>query len=302
MRRPMSARLTRAALALYPLAYRRRYGAEIDALLEDTGTSPRVVADLLRGALAAHLRPSAALAGELDPDERTRLGIGSILLCWVLFAAAGFGLYKTTDGGGFSSAGDSHWLLGGAHLAIQVLAAVATALVLAGACPLALAALRQGREQPAVHRATLLAARCMAALVAASAGLVVLANANPAVSSSVAAVVFATWAALGLACSVGCVIAARRSLAALELRRSALREPMLAADGLVLAMLAIAVATAVYLVALLAAAPGLAAQANGPLGLASVGLSVALQLVVMLLAVASALLSAGRSREFGRRL
>jgi DnaJ family protein C protein 28 len=42
---------------LYPPAWRRRYGAELAALVEELGPSPRVVADALLGALRAHLEP-----------------------------------------------------------------------------------------------------------------------------------------------------------------------------------------------------------------------------------------------------
>ncbi|HEY3107359.1 MAG TPA: DnaJ family domain-containing protein, partial [Chloroflexota bacterium] len=42
-------------LWLYPRAWRRRYGAEYLALVEELGPSPRVVADTLFGALRAHL-------------------------------------------------------------------------------------------------------------------------------------------------------------------------------------------------------------------------------------------------------
>jgi hypothetical protein len=295
----VSSRLARLALGLYPLAYRRRYGAEMEGLVADTGSSPRVVADLLRGALAAHLRPSPAVAGELEPGERIRLGAGTVLLCWVFFAAAGLGLYKTTEGGGFSRTSDAHRLLGDAHLAIQVLAVVAAAVALLGAAPLVLAALRQWRQRPAVRRAALLAAACALVFAAASAGLVAAANASPAVSPGLGAAVFAAWALVGLACGLGIVAAARRGLAALELRPGTLRETLLAADGLVLAMAAIALATAVYLASLLATAPGLAGQANGPLGLLSAGASLALQLAVMVLATGGAALSAGRARRTG---
>lgn len=44
-------------LALYPKAWRRRYGAEFEALLEDEGGSFRVLLDVLIGALDAHLFP-----------------------------------------------------------------------------------------------------------------------------------------------------------------------------------------------------------------------------------------------------
>jgi len=54
----MSTRLARLALALYPLAYRRRYGQEMHALLGDVPPGLRGLLDLVRGALAAHLRPA----------------------------------------------------------------------------------------------------------------------------------------------------------------------------------------------------------------------------------------------------
>jgi hypothetical protein len=50
-------------LWLYPRAWRRRYGQEYLALVEELGPSPRVLADVLVGAVGAHLdalRPVAA--------------------------------------------------------------------------------------------------------------------------------------------------------------------------------------------------------------------------------------------------
>jgi hypothetical protein len=86
----------RTAAVLYPLAYRRRYGEEMATLLEDSPVSAGTVVDLVRGAARAHLRPEPAVAAEVGPDERLRLGLGSVLLCWVLFALAGLAFYKTT--------------------------------------------------------------------------------------------------------------------------------------------------------------------------------------------------------------
>src|SRR5512134_2311550 len=54
-------------LALYPRAWRRRYGDEFLALLEETPASPRLVADCLWGAADAHLRPQVEDAGETQP-------------------------------------------------------------------------------------------------------------------------------------------------------------------------------------------------------------------------------------------
>jgi len=59
----MRRRLAGLALALYPLAFRRRYGQEMRALLDETPPGVHTVLDLLRGALAAHLRPPAGLGG-----------------------------------------------------------------------------------------------------------------------------------------------------------------------------------------------------------------------------------------------
>jgi hypothetical protein len=127
----MNARLARLALTLYPRTYRRRYGEEMATLLEDTTPSPAVIVDLLRGAARAHLRPEPAVAAEVGPEERLRRGLGSVLLCWVLFVLAGLALYKTTENGA-SGAGGEPGLLGALHLCIQVLAALGSAAVIVG--------------------------------------------------------------------------------------------------------------------------------------------------------------------------
>lgn len=285
----MSSRLAHLALALYPRSYRRRYGEEMAALVEDAGAGPKEVVDLMRGALTAHLRPSPAVAAELDVGERLRVGMGSVLLCWVLFAGAGLALYKTIEGPSFAVAAADHRLLGGAHIAIAVIAALATALVLLGAAPLVLAALRQGRERRAVRRATATATGYVLAFVVISAALDAIVHPLGEISGGLAFGILAAWAVLGLGCGIGCVRACRRGLDAIELPAATLRLSMLAADGVAIAMTAIATATAVYLGALLVLVPGLAAEGNGPLGLASVAASLAIQLAVM---VAVALLGA----------
>ncbi len=57
----MSARIAaaRCLLRAYPLAWRRRYGGEMEALVEDDPPSGRALLTLLTGALRAHLRPGA---------------------------------------------------------------------------------------------------------------------------------------------------------------------------------------------------------------------------------------------------
>lgn len=293
----MSARLARLALALYPLAYRRRYGAEMAALIEDTGASPRAVADLLRGAARAHLRPERGLEQELGPDDRMRLGLSSILLCWIVFAGAGLGLFKTTEDRPFRAAGDSYQLLGAAHMAIQVLAVVASAAVVIGAAPLVLAALRQARDTRSVERATVLAVGSVVVFGLATAALVAVANLSPAPSGAIAAVSLAVWTGVALACGLGCALAARLGVFAITVPRDVLRISSACALVVVLGMFGITIATAVYLVVLLHMTPALAGLPNGPLELLSVAASIGIQLAVMVAVAIPAGLSAARARH-----
>jgi hypothetical protein len=159
----VSARLARLALALYPLAYRRRYGEEMATLLEDSAPSAATIVDLLRGAARAHLRPEPAVAAEVGPDERLRLGVGSVLVCWVLFAIAGLALYKTTENGASEAGGAEPGLLAGLHLCIQVLAALGSAAVVVGLLEVALSG-----------RVLRLARACATVVVAAMIGIAVL--------------------------------------------------------------------------------------------------------------------------------
>lgn len=53
----------RALLALYPSAWRRRYGSEFAALLEAQPLSPALILDIVLGAIDAHLDPQIAEDG-----------------------------------------------------------------------------------------------------------------------------------------------------------------------------------------------------------------------------------------------
>ncbi|MGD3111577.1 hypothetical protein [Streptomyces sp. YGL11-2] len=78
----MAARL---ALRAYPPSFRERYGPELEALVEDTGTGPCVVADLLIGALRAWLRP--VMPNESAERRRRRMQ-ASVATTWVSWCAA----------------------------------------------------------------------------------------------------------------------------------------------------------------------------------------------------------------------
>lgn len=74
--------LARIALRAYPPSFRARYGPELAALIEDTGSSPRITLDLLMGAIRAWLQP--ALAG----GEGLRLRLqASVSTTWVAWCA-----------------------------------------------------------------------------------------------------------------------------------------------------------------------------------------------------------------------
>jgi hypothetical protein len=288
--------LARRIVALYPLAYRRRYGEEIEALLDDSEVRASTVLDLAKGAATAHLRPLPGLADAVPAGERIRAGATGLLACWLLLSLAGLGFYKTTEDGGFHRAGEVHPVLGFAHLAVQLLAIAGSLAVIAAIVPLAGIALARSRRDREARGAALMAAASVAALAIVTAGLVVAARAGQ-LGDWAGLAVLVGWSAVAIAAGAGCVVAARRGLFAISLGRG--RQRLLVGLGCVVAatMAAIAAVTALYLVVLLADAPGLAGEPNGPLGLLSVAVSLGIALVAMALATGLA----GRAALRGRR-
>jgi hypothetical protein len=298
----VSRRLARLALGAYPLAFRRRYGAEMRALIDESPPSALGVLDLLRGALGAHVHPPAGLCAALEPGERVRASASAVLACWVAFAAAGFGYYKTTEDGPATVAGSAHPLLGDAHLLIQVLAIAGSLALLAGALPLVAAALAQARRQPRVRRLVSippLAVLCFAALT----GLLVLfARAQHGPASTVAQGAFVAWLLCGLVCGGVCAVFARRALFALGVKRASLAISLIGATAVTCAMTAMAVATGSYAIALALDAPQVAGAANGPFGASSIGAALLAQTLVMTAAAALAWVSVRRGWRAGRPL
>jgi hypothetical protein len=272
-------------LTLYPLAFRRRYGLEMRGLLEETPIQAMTLFDLLRGALAAHLKPPAGIDSALDAGDRLRASMSGVLACWVAFAAAGFGFYKTTEDDPFEAAGNAHPLLGGAHLAIQALAVVASIAVLAGALPLILTAI--GRARRHHHLRVLVSIPVIAVIVfaALTAGFVLLAHSQRSHhATSAGRAAFVAWTLAGLGCGAICVVSSRRALFAVPVRRIWLLTALAGATLVTTAMVAMAVATAIYTITLPLDASTLAGMPNGPLGLASTSVSLIEQVIVMILA------------------
>lgn len=275
----MSGRLARLVLRLYPLAYQRRYGDEMRALLEDQPPRARTVIDLLRGAARAHLRPADAPAGMLDAADRVRTSTGTVLLCWVVVAAAGFGYYKTTED--FSIVSRLHPLLLGTHLAAQILAGIASVAVVLGALPLIIVTLAHALHNPRLRRSVALALAPLLVFGVLTVAVIVLAHAAGPSDSTAGNGIAIAWGVLGLACAVICVLGCRAALFQVPVGPAELRIALRAATVLAGAMLLIAAAIAMYTIALSADASALGGQSNGPFGLLSVTASLIVQVIVM---------------------
>jgi hypothetical protein len=299
----VSRSLARQALRLYPLAYRRRYGDEMLALLEERPAGARTVLDLLRAALVAHLRPAGGPAGAVDPADRVRATTSGVLMCWICFAAAGFGFYKSTEDYPFSQAGHAHPVLNAAHLAVQALALMASAAVVLGALPLIAAALAHAREHPGLRRRVLLPLVPVIAFAALTAAFIAIAHSQQSSQGTAAGHGAAiVWAIAGLGSGVACVLACRAALFAVPVAPARLRIALAAGTLVTIAMLAIAAFTAIYAVALAADASPLAGEPNGPFGLLSVSASLIVAVIVMVGAAALAAITTLRGWRGEREL
>ncbi len=274
--------LARLTLNLYPLGFRRRYGEEMRALLDDGPTRLSTSLDLLRGAFAAHVRPPNGLADCVELRDRLRASTSGVLACWVAFAAAGFGFYKTTEDSPFSAAGRAHPVLGTAHVAVQLLAIVASCAVVAGALPLVAAALAGARRRPDLRR--LVSLPILAVVVfAALTGLLVWIASSPSAHhvSNAAHGAFIAWILAGLACGAVCAVASRKALFAVSVDPRRLTSALACGTLVTAAMVAIALAAALYAIALQLDASHLAATSNGPLGNTSTAFTLIVQVIVM---------------------
>jgi hypothetical protein len=137
----MSGRLSRAALALYPPAWRARYGEEVLALLDESGGGLRAVAGVAWRAMPAWVWPPGHLH---DRPGRIRASLATTGLAWSVLAGLGLVFAQLTQFQGFRPPG--HPVVGGSYgifdagLALSVLAVV-------GALPLWLVMLRRARRE-----------------------------------------------------------------------------------------------------------------------------------------------------------
>ncbi len=300
----MTAKLARLALRLYPLAFQRRYGDEMRALLEQSPPGARGIIDLVRGALAAHVHPPETVAASVEPAERVGASAAGVLACWVVFAAAGFAFYKTTEDAPFSAAGHAHPLLDVAHLAVQALAVSASAVVVLGALPLIWAAFRHARDR---HELGIVVAPIVPLILfgCLTAILIAIAGGRPGrhpTSTTADDIAFTLWGVIGLGCGLACAVGCRAALFASPARPGRLLIALGSATFVSFAMVAIAGAAAVYAIALAVDASGLSASANGPFQVLSTGASLLAQVIAMALAGALAVTATRRGWRVAGRL
>lgn len=292
--------MSHLALALYPLAFRRRYGEELRSLIDESPPRAMASVDLLRGALAAHARPSPGLAGAVDPPDVIRSSASGILACWVLFAVAGFGFYKTTEDHPFSAAQHSHPLLGGAHLTVQVIAVIGSMAVLGGALPLVLTALGAARADTRLQRIVAVPFLAVGIFALLTAVLIAVAHQSHHLPGSLGRGAFIAWELAAGACAVVCVAVAKRVLFEIPVPRGSLLAALALGTLATAAMVLMTVAAGAYALALPHADMGLASQPNGPLGVLDVHESLLLQALVMCAAATLALVTTRRGWHAAR--
>ena len=133
----------RRLLVLYPAAWRRRYGEEFAALLEQTPLTFRTLFDVGVSAVDAHLNPTAPMRKWPFMFERLRASELAVFAGWILFVVSGLGFAKMTENWNLlpSPGGDS-LAIGLAYDAVILGAAVALLGVLVAGVPIAWAILR----------------------------------------------------------------------------------------------------------------------------------------------------------------
>ncbi len=128
----------RRLMVLYPGAWRRRYGDEFAALLEQTPLTLRTLFDVGVSAVDAHLNPTGPMRKWPFMFERLRASELAVFAGWILFVVSGLGFAKMTENWDLlpPPGGDS-LAIGLAYDAVIVGAVVALAGVLVAGVPIA---------------------------------------------------------------------------------------------------------------------------------------------------------------------
>jgi len=237
--------LARAALALYPPAWRARYSDEVSALLDDSGAGLAAVASVAWRALPAWICPPRHLH---DRPARMRASLATALLAWSMLAGLGLVFAQLTQLQGLMAPGYAgiRW----AYAVFDGSLALSALVAGLGGLPLWLLMLRRARREQRA-RDTLYLLLPVLAPVAYLAGLVATAGLvggpNGVSPSWFLAVTLAGFAAAAIA-AAGPGLALRR----LQPRGPALHLAAVAAAaaGAIMALAAAAMAVAVVILCL----------------------------------------------------
>jgi hypothetical protein len=159
MSEPRATRLARVALALYPPSWRARYGDEVHALVQESG-SLRDVASLAWRALPAWIWPPAHLH---DRPARMRASLSTGLLAWSFLTGLGLVFAQLTQFQGFHPAG--HPIIKVSYLVFDAALALSIAAAGLGGLPLWLLMLRRAYRE---HRRRDLAYLLLPAIASAA--------------------------------------------------------------------------------------------------------------------------------------
>jgi hypothetical protein len=220
----------RFLLRWYPPAWRERYGAELEHLIEDGGdVSWRMKVDVIVGGLRERLRPPESLY--------------FVLIGWVLMTVAGLVVQKTSEQWQQSTGGNT------AFDALKVAAMFGSAFVIAGilaAVPALITHLRT-RGWPSIRGPIIRAAAVTTVALAATAGLVAWANQLTAAERNGTdlgySLGFLAWASLLVLCLVLWASAAIATGRQLDLSTAVIKLEAWLSAGVAASTLGVTVAT-----------------------------------------------------------
>jgi len=296
MSAPLRARLGTALLALYPEPWRKRYGEEIAALLEDDPPGARGLASLLGGAADAHLRPQRCWRDGLPAATAIRLSVGALFACWILVSVAGSSFGKLTEH--MDRTEHAQPLLIAARDMITIGAFLGAAAVAIGGLPLVWQALTAAVRRRDRRLAALLATPALAGGLLLALAAVLLLAAPSRHGHFPAAFVLGVLLPLGLgvlACALVGALAPKAVMRRAQPPLGLLRLAAWAGQALAVAILLVTAGLALYVPALWSAG-GAGAALSGPFG-ASTRVTLLLALAGALLATGPALIAATRARR-----
>ncbi|HEV7203243.1 MAG TPA: hypothetical protein VGN18_01465 [Jatrophihabitans sp.] len=234
----------RGLARLYPPSWRERYGAELDALLDDTPPSTRQTLDVIAGAARAWLHPARQLH---SPGARMRTTIGVALYAWVTLAAGVAVFVQFTEDPGFGAVDAAHAGAGAAHGVFRVAAAASLGLVTLGLLPLAGSLLLTARRQ---HRSDVLRRLLSPVVAIAAFGLVLVLVVTLAPRSRVPGEGIGNWflllLAAGLVAGFGCAHGPAVAVRRLAVGAAPTRVAVVALAGAIVALAVATVGAALY--------------------------------------------------------